>query len=135
MAKYNAAVFDLPMTACGDLNSYQYCFVRCASTPGRVELANGSSAPMPLGILQNDPRSLEEATVRILGTSKVWACINSAYKYGDFLSSGSVGQAEILGATGSGVQGVAMEDVAAGASIFSEILLWPQASYFIDNTP
>ena len=134
MAKYNAAVFDMPMTACGDLNSSQYCFVKCASTAGRVMLANGASGPQPLGILQNDPKSLEEATVRIYGTSKVYSTGSNAWGYGDFLMSGSVGQAE-LAITGSAVGGVAMDDVAAGASVYSEILLLPFLSAFADNTP
>ena len=133
MAKYHSAVLDIPMTACGDLNDYQYYFVKGASTAGWVELANGSSNPMPLGILQNDPRSLEEAVVRIMGTSKIYTIPAGAHKYGDFLMSSSAGQAEIHSGSGTAA-GVAMDNVAAGASIYTEILLFPVTNQVTDNT-
>jgi hypothetical protein len=72
--------------------------------------------------------------VRIFGTSKVYSTGSAAWGYGDFLMSGSVGQAEIA-VTGSGISGVAMENVATGASVYSEILLLPTLSAFCDNTP
>ena len=133
MAKYQKGVLDISMTACGDLNSSQYCFVKAASTAGRVELANGASNPMPMGILQNDPRSLEAAQVRIMGTSKVWTVVQSAYQYNDFLISGSVGQATLHSGSVPAA-GIAMEDVPAGASIYSEILLFPVTNQVTDNT-
>ena len=133
MAKYQKGVLDISMTACGDLSGNQYYFVRCASTAGRVQVANGASGPMPLGILQNAPSSLETAQVRVMGTSKVWACIQNAFKFGDFLLSGSVGQADLYSGSGTAA-GVAMEDVAAGASNYTEILLFPVTSQITDNT-
>ena len=133
MAKYQAAVLDLPMTACGDLNSYQYFFVRCASTNGRIQVANGASGPMPLGVLQNDPRDLEEATVRVWGTSKVKFCTENAVGYGDWVVSGSAGTAEEH--SGSiAATGIAMEDVVAGASTYAEVLLFPVSTNVTDNT-
>jgi len=141
MAKYQGAVLDLPMTACGDLGAYQYHFVRTASTNGRVQLANGSSGPMPLGILQNDPRDLEEATVRVMGTSKVMISGSIAISYGDFLSCMSTGHAELhVSTSGSRAsQGICLEDVKRSDStttnVYGEILLFPLSVNVTDQTP
>jgi len=136
MAKYQGAVLDLPLTACGDLGEYQYHFVRTASTNGRVQLANGSSGPMPLGILQNDPRDLEEATVRVMGTSKVFISGSGAVGYGDFLSSMSLGHAELQSGS-TAVQGICLEDVARSDStttnVYGEILLFPVTNKVTDQ--
>ena len=136
MANYQGAYFDMPMTACGDLGDYQYHFVRGASTAGRVEVANGASGPMPFGVLQNDPRNLEEATVRVWGTSKVVVSGSAALKYNDFLSSMSTGHAE-LSSGSRAVQGICLEDVARSdaSQIWAEMLLFPVTTNVTDNTP
>ena len=136
MANYQGAFFDLPMTASGDLGDYQYHFVQCANTPGRVLLSTGASGPMPLGILQNDPKNLEEATVRIWGTSKIYISGSVALKYGDLLSSMSTGHAELTSGSRA-AQGISLEDVARSdtTAIYGEMLLFPVTTNVTDNTP
>jgi len=133
MTNFQGVVFDLPMTASGDLNSYQYYFVKGASTAGRVDAATGASGPHVLGVLQNDPRSLEEATVRILGTSKVYFSSSTALGYMDLVSSGSAGAGEAQSGSRPAV-GYALENVVAGTG-YAEVLLSPVIPIITDNTP
>ena len=60
---------DITFIAAEDLSSYQYCFVHQA-TDTTVDLL-GSAAEFPVGVLQNAPKSGEEAVVRIAGVSKL----------------------------------------------------------------
>ena len=72
MATYNWGI-DKTFKASGDISSYQYRPVVLDSSG----LVTGVSAlsGSALGILQNDPSAAnEEATVRVFGFSKVWAC-------------------------------------------------------------
>ena len=128
MATYGYGI-DLPFTASGDLGSYQYRFVKAASLAKRVDLANGASNPLPLGVLQNDPDSLDSAQVRIYGETKVWYSSSTAINYGAFLMSGSAGGAETAGTVaGSSVQGISLEDAAPAGSGYISMLLWPANS-------
>ena len=133
MAVSSGFAFDLPMSASGDLSSAQYYFVTQASTAKRVQVATGACGPAPLGVLQNDPTSGEEATVRILGSTKVYTDASSAIVYGDFLTSGSDGQAVIT--TASAFHAMALEDLASGDGVVTEVLLIPHGAYVEDNTP
>ena len=132
MANYNYGI-DLPFTASGDMNANQYKFVRGASTAGRIQLANGASGPMPIGVLQNDPRNLEGAQVRVLGSTKVWFSGSAAVGNNDFLSSGSGGQAELTSGSRA-VQGYSVEDVAAGCA-YINMILFPVTTDITDQTP
>lgn len=91
MATYAWGV-DYTFLADVDLNSYQYRFVKAASTAGYVELQATAGASV-MGVLQNDPRAGEEATVRVLGFSKVQADAASALSIGGFVKAGSTGLA------------------------------------------
>lgn len=123
MAFYSGTGIDLPFTASGDLNNSQYKFVMCACTPQRVLTATGASVPAPIGVLQNDPYSLDAATVRVAGITKVWYSSSTAISYGNMLMCGSSGQAEAHGVVaGSAVQGIAMEDAPAGSGYISMLL-------------
>lgn len=132
MAIYSGFGFDLPMSASGDLSAKQYYFMAPASTAKRVLTATGASGPAPIGVLQNDPTSGEEATVRILGSTKVQADAATAIGYGDFITSGSDGRAVVT--TGSAFHGMALEALASGSAII-EVLLLPHGAYLADNTP
>jgi len=81
MAYQSSPVLDFSFEAAEDLSSYQYQFVKI-DTSGKVRLLN-SAVELPDGILQNDPASGEEATVRMLGISKVAA--NGALDEGTFI--------------------------------------------------
>lgn len=133
MSSYNnMGIADLPFSASGDMSSNQYKFVKPATTAKRIMLANGASAPFPLGVLQNDPLSGEPAQVKVLGTTQVWFSGSVNVTYGDFLCSGSTGAAEV--AALSAVQGIALETITAGSG-YIEMLLFPLASVWADNTP
>lgn len=141
MATYNGTVFDLPMTASGDLDTAQYHFVMPATTAKRVLLASGGSGPAPMGVLQNDPRSLEAATVRVMGTTQLYmstAC--GAIGYGDWITSGSDGQGVLAaGAGGSNIHGMALAALASGSGVVLEAYIFPNplsgCDMVTDNTP
>lgn len=137
MAAYSGFSFDYPFQANADLNSSQFYFVTASGTGGRakgVNISTGASSPAPTGVLQNDPRSGEEATVRILGTTQVYGDASTAIAYGDYITSGSDGQAVV--STGSSVAGIAMEALASGTGVLIEVMLLPYTSgNKADNTP
>ncbi len=114
MANYSGMGIDLPFSASGDLNSYQYCCVRSASTSFRVEPASGSE-PMVIGVLQNDPYSTGEATVRTAGVTKAWVSSSTAIQVGTLLVCGSGAQLEGAVSTSSGFVGIALQDMLAGS--------------------
>ena len=105
MATYNWGV-DRSFKAACDLSSLQYRPVTLDHN-GRVcgvSALNGSA----FGILQNDPSALDqEAVVRVLGFTKVWACpAASVLEVGSYVKAG--------GGVVGGVSG--FKDIDAGAS-------------------
>ena len=92
MAFQSSPVLDFSFKAAEDLSNYQYHFVKI-NTSGEVQLLN-SGTELPDGVLQNTPASGEEATVRILGISKVVA--NAGLAVGTFVKG------EYVGATDAG---------------------------------
>ncbi len=141
MANYNFGI-DLPFSASGDLSTALYKFVKPATTAERVLLANGGSNPAPLGVLQNNPRSGEEAAVRVFGVTQVYgssACGNIGY--GDWLTSGSDGQAVLAGAAGAGsaIHAMALDSVSSASGILIKAYIFPNpmsgSGVFSDNTP
>jgi hypothetical protein len=141
---YSGWGWDAPFSASGDLGAAQYRFVQPAQTYRLVERSTGGSAPAPLGILQNDPNTGEEAAVRVLGTSYLYvstACGNIGYR--DFLTAGSDGQGVLAGGAGAGSALHAMalppSTITAGSGILIEALLllnpMSGSAGFVDNTP
>ena len=122
MAFYSGLGLDLPFTASGDMNSYQYYFVKCASTSNRIDVATGGSDPAPIGVIQNDPYSTDLATVRVLGISKVFVSSSVAIQVGNLLTAGSAGAAEIVNSDGSAFHAVALEDISAGSGYIAALL-------------
>jgi len=59
---------DWSFTAGGDLSTQQFRFVKL-NTSGQV-VAVAALTDIPVGILQNNPASGQEATVRVMGISK-----------------------------------------------------------------
>jgi|SRR3972149_6978067 len=134
MATYNWNV-SLPFSASGDLSSKQYYFVQPATTAKRVLTATGASNPAPIGVLQGDPVSGEEAQVTILGVSQVWFSGSVALAYGDFIMAGSAGGAEKAGVVaGSAANGMALEAMTAGSG-YVEALIFPFFPVLFENTP
>jgi len=96
MAKYqDLSISDASFTAAVDLTLVQYYFVRAGSVAGEVAIANGASNPTPLGVLQNAPSPGQEARVRVLGFSKVFAVTGGTcgIGYGRFITVNASGQA------------------------------------------
>ena len=125
--------WDATFSACGDLSSKQYHFVRPAGTAKRVEGALGASGPAPLGVLQDDPTSLQECVVRIQGSTQLSVNATTAIAYGDFLTAGSDGQGEVT--TGCAFHAMALEALASGSGVKIEAMLLPHGAYLADNTP
>jgi len=90
MAFQSSPVLDFSFKAAEDLSNYQYHFVK-VDTSGHVRLLD-SGSELPDGVLQNAPASGEEATVRILGISKVVA--NAALDEGTFIKAEYVGASD-----------------------------------------
>jgi hypothetical protein len=135
---YSGAGIDLPFSASGDLSAAQYRFVAPAGAARGVIRATGGSGPAPIGVLQNDPVSGEAATVRVFGTTLLYANADSgAIGYRDWLTSASDGQAIL--AAGSALVGMALGALASGSGVLIEAYVFPNylsASAGIpDNTP
>ena len=142
MAIYSGFAWDATFRADVDLSAKQWYFVTTASTAGYVKTATGASGPVPLGVQQNDPKIAGDGvTVRLLGTTKVYADAASAIAYGDFITSGSNGLAVLQAPSASApsvtkpIAGIAMEALSSGSGVLIEVLLLPFAQNLTDNTP
>ncbi len=131
MAYFSGMGIDIPFSASGDLNSYQYHFVKCASTSMRVDVATGGSIPVAIGVLQNDPYSGQEATVRVAGITKIYCDAGGAITYGKLLNSGSNGRAEAAGT--DAIMGLALEADSSGCGFIS-MYLWPMITLLKGTT-
>ena len=110
MATYDWGV-DRSFKAAIDLSASQYSFVKAGSVAGEVTLAVTTGGSV-IGVLQNKPKAAEEATVRVLGFTKVRAQSSAAASpltYGGFVKSGSDGAA-----WGCGAQALAASTFTAG---------------------
>ncbi len=125
MANYSGFGIDLPFKAASDMNSYQYHFVKLDTVMGSpyVNLATGASLPVPLGVLMNDPLADGAANVRVAGVAKVMVSSSTAVQVGMTIACGSDAHGDIY-STGSGISGIALEDMTAGSGYMS-ILLRP----------
>lgn len=118
MATWGGKGLDESFKAAVDLSSYQYRFVKAGSIAGEVTYATAGSVPLALGILQNDPKAGEEATVRLFGISKLSASgaltsgTGSAIAHGEPMTSGSNGIG--LHASACVFNAIALEALAAG---------------------
>ena len=131
MATYHEIGVDpAPFKADVDLSATcaLYRFVTNASTAGNVKLGNGASNPTALGVLQNSPSAGYEASVRVIGFSKL--CGRSAtcnLRPGTFIVCASDGVAEAQAVPpGSAICGKWMGPTitGAGTSGFGEALLF-----------
>ena len=120
MAQYSGLGIDLPFAASGDMNDYQYHFVRCASTRNKIEVAVGACNPVAIGVLQNDPNTNDSAQVRVAGITKVKCDAGAAIVYGNLLTSASNGRAMIT--AGSHMLGIALEDDTTGCAYITMLL-------------
>jgi hypothetical protein len=125
MATYDWGV-DRSFKAAMDLSACQYRFVAAGSVAGEVTglVTVGAQS---IGVLQNKPRSGEEATVRVLGFSKVCSDSSSNPTWGAFVQSSSTGMALGYGAAQAASKfstGVMMDTtVTTGSSTMVEIFV------------
>lgn len=87
---YAKPILDLTFTANEDLSSAQFLFVSLTST-GNVELCDAAT-DIPIGILQNKPKSGQQANVRVLGVSKLSISGSSALSPGTLIATHSNGR-------------------------------------------
>ena len=131
MANYQGAgAFLASFTADEDLTLLQYKLVKAASTVGNVASATSACAPMPIGVLINDPSAGQAATVVSLGWTKAKAKVNACYlSHGVFLSGASDGFLEpALGAAGTEpIMGrwFGSRQLTADTSVLGDVLLFP----------
>lgn len=90
MAAYGFGI-DLPFLAGEDLNAEEdrYCVVGISTSQGKVIKATKASGSggAAFGVVQNNPSSGQEATVRVWGMSKALVDASSSpISYGQFLS-------------------------------------------------
>ena len=131
---YNTQIC-IPLTASGDMNSYQYYFVTTASADSRFQVSTGASNPAPLGVLQDDPQSLQPGNVCVFGVTRVVADADTAIGYGDFITSGSNGMA-VINTNGSSVAGIALETLTSGTGVTITAFISPFLSdNKTDNVP
>jgi hypothetical protein len=102
--------FRLPAVAGENLTAAQFKFVYL-SADMTIMLADDTVSP--IGILQNNPNSGEEATVMINGVSKVKIDVSGALTAGAVVSSSSAGTA-IAATTGEYTVGQIVVGAAAG---------------------
>ncbi len=123
MANYNTYI-AFPYRAAVDLGNYQNRFVVAGSIAGEVTYAS-TAAGCILGVLLNDPRATEEATVAVLGIVPVVADAASAIAWGQWVKTGSTGLA--IGSANQAAStfdvGVAMQALASGSGVTIPVLL------------
>lgn len=88
-----ANLITLPgLVAGADLSAAQYLFVKFASTAAQVKPV-AASTDAAFGVLQNDPKSGEEAEVAIGGLAKVVAGTSVGWTAGGAVGWNTTGQA------------------------------------------
>lgn len=126
MPSYSGFGFDYTFVADIDLSASQYRFVVPASTVGNIKGSVTSGASV-FGVLQNDPKAGEVATVRVLGTTLLYVDSASPASYGKFLKTGSNGQGlgyQSLTASTFGAA-IALDNVTSGSGILVEAMIMP----------
>lgn len=86
------SILTLAMTAGEDLSSYQFRAVTQYGSDNNTVVLMNAATDIPLGILQNAPKSGEVAEVMVLGISKMVA--NDAIAVGTFVKAEYVGVAD-----------------------------------------
>jgi hypothetical protein len=105
--------FDIGFfTASADLSAKQYYFVKLSSET-QVTVC-GAVTDKPIGVLQNNPESGEQAIVRCLGVSKVSA--DATLASGDVIGTSADGQAQPITLGTETTVHVCGQAIGAGAS-------------------
>jgi hypothetical protein len=112
---FEAPALMLPgMLANADLSAKQFFCIKVTTTAGKVDLNTTSGGPV-IGILQNKPKSGEEAMVATAGVSKCVA--GAAVSMGDLLMSDGAGKViTFVPSTSNKCIGQALEATVNGAN-------------------
>lgn len=97
--KSNEAVMP-GLAATGDLSAKQFYWVKMSSTAGKVKVVNATTDE-PIGILQNDPTSGDEAEVQYQGIAKVVAGTSVGWDDGARVGWNTTGKAVPLAVNGT----------------------------------
>jgi hypothetical protein len=134
MANYfNIGISDAPFKADEDLTAWQHKLVKASSTVGNVERFQhatvGSTCPLPIGILTNDPSAGQEASVAVIGFTKAKARVSvCVLRYGAWLMSASDGFLEPASAVDGTAESIARwfgpESTTADASLLGNALVF-----------
>ncbi len=135
MVSYQSGRPDIfTLSASGDQDGSQYKFVQGATTAGQFLLATGASGPEPLGVLQNDPKSLGAGQIQHQGITQLWIDAATAVANMDFITCGSDGRGVVAETAGSNnFFGIALRAVASGSALIPVLLRRGQVA--ADNTP
>lgn len=124
------SVFERSYKAETDLSTSQYRIVELSGTD-QVDVCD-NAADVPHGVLQNDPKIGEEATVMLMGVSKVVTdgTVNGGITVGATLGTGATGKAIRKSADADFVLGEAL-DASTADGVIIRILMtgkWQRAS-------
>lgn len=109
---YEIQLFNLPFIAGEDLSTKKYSVV-ALSTAGKIITATSGAEPI-VGILQNDPKLGEHASVAVYGVSIGIA--GEALVAGSLLTAGAGGKL-VAASPGDRIVGIALEDAAANSQV------------------
>lgn len=118
---YEIPGFKYTLRAGADLSSHQYKFMKLDTDGYAVVCA--AVTDKPIGVLQNDPTSGEEAEIMATGITKLNA--DSAITIADSLGTSADGQADTIAAgteTTVYLVGQALQAAGAAAVIFSALI-------------
>ena len=129
---FDFGISDVSFLANETLAAYQYYFVESAGSAavGSVALANsGSATYSPLGVVQNEPASGDEATVRMMGSTKVVAAApGTQILCGHWVTCNGSGQAAYT-SVASLACGFALSNSDSSASSIIEMFFDPGMSW------
>lgn len=108
MASGENAILSKTFTAGADLSSLQYRFVKLSGANTVTVCGNGE---VPIGILQNDPESGEQANVMVMGISNL--AVHAATSRNDKLGSQANGRGVAVTADTNTYNAVALEAATA----------------------
>ena len=118
---YEIPGFKFTLVAGADLSALQYHFVKLNSSGQAVPVT--AITDEPVGVLQNDPASGEEAEIMAFGISKLVA--DSAITTGDELGTSADGQADTI-ASGTDTTvykvGKALQDASGAGTVFAALV-------------
>lgn len=121
----NMGLLNVSWTAAEDLSDYQYHFMESAGagSQGAVKNADsGSATYSPIGVLQNDPESGEEATVVLFGPTKIVS--TASVSVGEWLTCNGSGHADVT-TEASLACGWALSQADSSASCIIEMFFAP----------